>query len=222
MKQKRDPFRGAMMMYRPAGATYAFIATPGKGCQPVALRCRAPELLMLNPDLNLPPATVHMRAFGEESKHLFFALVESGELEHLRPRQFELLVAAVLYQAGWEPYVTPSTRDGGRDVIAVRVTNSGPVILVAEAKKTALVGPGAIQRLESVRRRDGAMRALVVTTGTFSEQAKAEVRDHWRRTVGLVDGRKLVRWARGMATLAKKRIAAEGVPEFCGTEAFPM
>jgi len=152
---------------------------------------------------------VHLRAFGEEPRRLFFALIESGEVEHLRPRQFEILVAAVLYQAGWEPYVTPSSRDGGRDVIAVRVTRSGAAFLVAEAKKTPLVGPGAVQRLESVRRRDGAMRGLVFTTGTFSAQTKTEVRDHWSRSIGLVDGRKLVRWARAMAALARKRIAEE-------------
>jgi hypothetical protein len=196
----RAALRGkVLMMSRPAGARYAFVVTANGMCEGVPVRWKAPELLMVNPDLNLPPATAHLRTFGAEPARLLAMVLRTGTPDHLTPRQLEVLVATLFDLGGFDAYVTPRSRDGGRDVIAVSRLRERWVTVIAEAKKKALVPPGDVQRLEAVRRRDRASGAMMVTTGRFSKQTMEEVRQNWHRTIDLVDGEELVRRARAIA-----------------------
>jgi hypothetical protein len=61
-----------------------------------------------------------------------------GKPEHvdrLDPRSFEVIVADVIRERGWEVDLTKQTRDGGYDILAIRSDACGfPVRLLIECK----------------------------------------------------------------------------------------
>ena len=94
----------------------------------------------------------------------------------LPPRKFEELVAAVFKQSGFEVELTPETRDGGIDVIAVRNDKLiGRELHFIECKRYLpdnTVGIGVVQRLLGVVEQHRATKGVVVTTSSFSKDAK--------------------------------------------------
>jgi HJR/Mrr/RecB family endonuclease len=60
------------------------------------------------------------------------------ELDEIRPRQFEELIAEILASFGWEVRLTPPTKDGGYDIYAITKDVSGKRIpWLIECKKYA-------------------------------------------------------------------------------------
>jgi HJR/Mrr/RecB family endonuclease len=98
---------------------------------------------------------------------------------------------------GYETCLTPATRDGGRDVIAV-LPGTLPVLVVAEAKKMRLVEPALVHSLVAVRDRDNAHMGLIATTGRFSQRTKDEVFRKWKRWVELRDGEQFIAWIQSL------------------------
>ncbi|HWR50753.1 MAG TPA: restriction endonuclease [Bryobacteraceae bacterium] len=103
------------------------------------------------------------------------------EIFHLDGRQFEELVAELLTRQGFEVRLTPATRDGGKDLYALKKTGLGTVLYVAECKKYAphrRVGIEVVQRLYGVVQAEKLTGGLVVTTSGFSRDATT-----WQETV---------------------------------------
>ncbi len=99
------------------------------------------------------------------------------ELMHsLSPRKFEELVAAVFRQSGFDVELTPETRDGGVDIIAVRhdslVGNEMHLIECKRYLPHNTVGIGVVQRLLGVVEQHRATKGVVMTTSSFSKDAK--------------------------------------------------
>lgn len=97
-------------------------------------------------------------------------------LHSLPPRKFEELVAAVFKQNGFSVELTPETRDGGIDIIAVRRDALvGQELHLIECKRYLpynAVGIGVVQRLLGVVEQHRATKGVVVTTSSFSKDAK--------------------------------------------------
>ncbi|MDD2721740.1 MAG: restriction endonuclease [Gallionella sp.] len=97
-------------------------------------------------------------------------------LHSLPPRKFEELVAAVFRNNGFEVELTPETRDGGIDIIAVQKNGfGGSTLHLVECKRYLpenKVGIGIVQRMLGVVEQHRATQGLIVTTSSFSHDAE--------------------------------------------------
>lgn len=149
-------------------------------------------------DITIPASSVHIALVQEAVGKLFEQAVAIGTLEHLTPRELEEVLAELLRREGFEAILTPQTRDGGRDVVAIK-PGPLPMVVLAEAKKMRLVPPALVHSLEAVRQRDRAHVGLLATTGRFSLATRAEATKHWARWIELRDGAELIAWMRARA-----------------------
>ncbi len=106
-------------------------------------------------------------------------------LHELSGRRFEELIAHLLEKAGYEVQLTPPTRDGGRDILAVLKLAGGNILTVVECKRFARhrrIGPDIVHRLLWVAdRHDNASHAMLTTTSSFTRGARELERKYqWR------------------------------------------
>jgi len=120
----------------------------------------------------------------------------------LPPRKFEELVAAVFKQGGFEVELTPETRDGGIDIIAVRKGGLiGQELHFIECKRYLphnTVGIGVVQRLLGVVEQHRATKGVVVTTSSFSKDAKL-VAENTRHRLELSEYQQVSSWLASFA-----------------------
>jgi hypothetical protein len=118
-------------------------------------------------------------------------------LYSISPREFEELVAEVLAGLDWEVSLTPSTKDGGHDILAVvRTAGDVEVRIIVECKRYGAdhsVGIPAVQKLLGVKQYIGATKALLVTTSQFTADAQRLAQDH-SFEIELIDRNKLLAW----------------------------
>lgn len=97
-------------------------------------------------------------------------------LHSLPPRKFEEIIASVFRQSGFDVELTPETRDGGIDIIAVRKDGLvGNGLHLIECKRYLphnTVGIGVVQRLLGVVEQHRATKGIVVTTSSFTRDAR--------------------------------------------------
>jgi hypothetical protein len=114
----------------------------------------------------------------------------------LPARKFEELVAEFLNRDGLEVYVTPESRDGGRDILAFAQTPIGRHLYLVECKRYSPdrpVGISIVQRLYGVVTHEKATAGLIVTTSRFSATALAFAETN-RHQIGLKDYNDLKNW----------------------------
>ncbi|MDR4462316.1 MAG: restriction endonuclease [Nitrospirales bacterium] len=107
----------------------------------------------------------------------------------LDPRKFEELVAELLRDKGYEVTLTPRSRDGGRDIIAIKREDIGSALTLVECKRYAgnnKVGVDVVRGLYGVVEVDRATKGLVATTSYFTKDAKV-FRDKVPYRLGLAD-----------------------------------
>jgi len=117
----------------------------------------------------------------EINRALYSHLSKHPELMHdLSPRKFEEFIADILKDMGYEVELTPQTRDGGRDILAVFRTPIAKILTVVECKKyrsDRKVGLDIVERFfHVIDRKDNASCGLVATTSSFSPDAQALAR----------------------------------------------
>lgn len=92
------------------------------------------------------------------------------------PRKFEELVASIFKNNGFQVELTPETRDGGIDIIAIRHDIiTGNTLHLIECKRHLpenKVGIGVVQRMMGVVEVHRATQGLIVTTSDFSREAR--------------------------------------------------
>ena len=95
-----------------------------------------------------------------------------SSMYELSPQKFEELVADILRDQGYVVEITQSTRDKGRDILAVFNTPQGEILTVVECKKYRLdrkIGVSIVERfIHVIRETDKANKGLIVTTSEFS------------------------------------------------------
>jgi HJR/Mrr/RecB family endonuclease len=117
-------------------------------------------------------------------------------LHSMNPRAFEELVAELLFGEGFEVTLTPKTRDGGRDVIAIEHTAAGQHLYLVECKRHASDRPVSVdivRALYGVVEQEKATGGLLVTTSHFSSHAW-KFRDRVSYRMALRDYDALVAW----------------------------
>ena len=96
------------------------------------------------------------------------------ELLHLSHREFESFVADLWSRFGFEVELTKQTRDGGRDVIAIRRAEAQIRFLI-ECKRWSpnqRVGVQVVRQLFAVKADERATKAILATTSYFTKDAK--------------------------------------------------
>jgi restriction system protein len=91
------------------------------------------------------------------------------ELDGLTGEAFETRVSGLLRGLGYKTEITNATGNAGADIIALRRQKT---TLVQTKHQTAEVGVEAIQEAIASRQHFAADSALVVTTSTFTPQAR--------------------------------------------------
>ena len=126
-------------------------------------------------------------------------------LHSLPPRKFEELVASVFRQSGFEVELTPESRDGGIDIIAVQRDGfAGSSLHLIECKRYLphnTVGIGVVQRLLGVVEQHRATKGIVVTTSSFTCDAMV-VAESARHRLVLNEYSKVAAWLAGFTNPA--------------------
>jgi hypothetical protein len=105
-------------------------------------------------------------------------LVDEGRIEHatllaLTPRQFEEFIAEIWSRFGYTVELTARTRDGGRDVVAIKRAEAEVRYLI-ECKRYSpvhKVGVQFVRALYGVKNDEKATKAFMATTSTFTSGA---------------------------------------------------
>lgn len=106
---------------------------------------------------------------------IFKVLQTENEIYNISPREFEIIVAEIFKQQGYEVELTPETRDGGCDIIATKSIGGIPFMLLVECKRYAKgnpVGVSLVRSLLGVQEDRKANKAILVTTSRFTKEAK--------------------------------------------------
>ena len=96
-------------------------------------------------------------------------------LYQLSPREFEEFIAELFASFGYQVQLTARTRDGGRDLVAVRSEHGLLSKLLVECKRFARdrpVGISYVRELYAVKTLERATKAILATTSTFSRDAR--------------------------------------------------
>ena len=108
-------------------------------------------------------------------------LVKPAIIDSLDPRFFEELIGSLYSRLGFEVLLTKRTRDGGRDIVAVGESANSLIKFIVECKRyrrDRKVGIAPVQRLWGVKMSEGATKAVLATTSTFTSGAKKFERQH--------------------------------------------
>ena len=120
-----------------------------------------PKIIALIPDL--------------ESELILYLKKHPEFLYEISPRKFEELVAEIFKNQGFNVELTPQTRDGGYDIIAVENNLlTGKNIYLIECKKYSMdntVGIGVIQRMLGVVTQQKVNKGIIATTSLFTKDA---------------------------------------------------
>jgi restriction system protein len=112
------------------------------------------------------------------NEELLKQLSTSPKLMHtLESRKFEELVARLLEDQGCEVTLTKRTRDGGYDVLGRMKSGPADLLFLAECKRYApenKVGVEVVRGLYGVTEAHRANLGLVITTSTFTRDAREE------------------------------------------------
>jgi HJR/Mrr/RecB family endonuclease len=121
---------------------------------------------------------------------------EPDSIYTLTPRKFEELIADLLADLGYDVELTPATRDGGKDILAYMTTPHGKLLCLVEAKKHRRdrpVGVELVRQLYGTLTDADANSAMLVTTSSFSKEAKAFQKRHQYK-LALRDYTNIIKW----------------------------
>lgn len=126
---------------------------------------------------------VNIEIYNLERKIVEQLVKRPDDLYKLASRQFEELVCALLSDMGYEVKLTPETRDGGRDIIAVARTSIGELLTIVECKRYRAENPVSVSEIRSflftVRESDRASCGMFATTSYFSRDAANLAADYF-------------------------------------------
>jgi restriction system protein len=118
------------------------------------------------------------------------------DLLRISPRDFEMVLAELLTDMGWEVELTKATRDGGKDILAYMNTSIGRLLCLVEAKqyrKDRKIGVDLVRTLYGTLCDYQANSAMMVTTSTFSRDAH-EFQQRHQYQLSLRDYTDVVTW----------------------------
>lgn len=95
-------------------------------------------------------------------------------LREIRPREFEKFVVELFEDEGYTVVLTPSSRDGGKDLYVTKVDKAANIRFVVECKRYRppnKVGVHIVRQLYGVVQRERVSGGIIVTTSYFTRDA---------------------------------------------------
>ncbi|MGC4128692.1 MAG: restriction endonuclease [Bergeyella sp.] len=103
---------------------------------------------------------------------LYEIYFNNEKLYKISPREFEKVVAELLYNNGFEVEITKQTRDNGYDILALKhIDNLSPIKYLVECKRykpSRKIGVEIIRSFKEVIQTEQANKGLIVTTSYFT------------------------------------------------------
>lgn len=167
----------------------------------------SPIYLIPEPEIIVPENNIitDLSAIHDTIPRLIEYLKRSPQDIHLiDPREFEEVIAEIFRDKGFSVALTPRTRDGGKDVIAIENNDLGiESKYFIECKRyspTNKVGVDIVRSLYGVQNsRDSANKSIIATTSTFTSGARKfaeeETRSRWE--MSLKDYSDVISWIDG-------------------------
>jgi restriction endonuclease Mrr len=95
-------------------------------------------------------------------------------MRQLHHRKFEELIAEIFKSKGYDVTLTPQTRDGGKDIIALYKSPFGHQMFIVECKKYDEDNKGVelVRGLYGVKTVERATKGILVTSSTFTKDAR--------------------------------------------------
>jgi len=155
------------------------------------------EELPIGPDILLVSNFVWSKLIKDLSKR-------PGQLRSISHRAFEELIAHLFEEFGYLVELTSQTRDGGRDIIAIRNAEVDCKYLIEckHPRTEAKIGIATIRELFAVKVDEKATKAILATTSYLTRDAQLFVERHkWELEAHDFDG--VMEWVR---TVGAKRI----------------
>jgi len=148
-----------------------------------------------------------------------YLAMHPNAIYEIQPRRFELLVAELLTDMGYEVELTPETHDGGRDILAVMNLPLGKILTLVECKRyrpDRKVGIDIVRQfLWVLDREDRASCGVIATSSYFSAEAAATQDEHkWR--LALRDFESLREWLGQYGTWTRSSTRGIWVPTLPG------
>ena len=121
-------------------------------------------------------------------------------IRNIGRRDFELIVAELVRRKGFKVEVTKKTRDGGKDIIAIKNISGIPIKIIVECKHPDYGNPVGVDIGRSLygvhNSKNGPNKSLLVTSSYLTKDARNfvanEVNSAWE--IGLYDFEDLRRW----------------------------
>lgn len=108
-------------------------------------------------------------------EQIIMDIAQNRELIYdISPREFEEVIERVLQDEGFETKLTPQTRDGGCDIVAIKYEMEKPVVFYVECKhfgRQNTVGVNIVRSLYGVQSADQINKAILITTGHITRDA---------------------------------------------------
>ncbi len=130
-------------------------------------------------------------------------------LYQIEPRVFEELIAGVFSMHGFSVELTKQTRDGGKDIIAIRSDLGIKSKYLIECKRyfrNIPVRVELVRNLYGVQRQSGANKSILATTSYFTPDAIkfAKTKNTTEWAMDLKGYKDIVAWIRGTNLLRRK------------------
>jgi restriction system protein len=138
---------------------------------------------------------------------LKFWLQNPQDLRLIDRRKFEELVAELFNGFGYEVELTKRTRDGGKDIVAIKRNAEADVKYLIECKRPnpgKPVGVKTVRELHSVKITEGATKAILATTTHFTHDAKQLFEQH-RWELELRDFESIQQWIAEYLRIQRRR-----------------
>lgn len=106
---------------------------------------------------------------------------EPNLIFEISPRKFEEIIAELFFKKGFEVELTKQTRDGGRDIVAIKKEMDVKTKYLIECKRYAMkrkISVGVVQRLLGVKVAESANKAILATTSDFTKDARRFAHSH--------------------------------------------
>jgi hypothetical protein len=116
----------------------------------------------------------------------------------LNPRLFEKLVAELFRAKGYDVELGPGRKDGGVDIRAFLRSDIGALLTLIQCKRygpTHKINVDVVRQMYGVLHRDNATAGIIVTTSTFTREARSEQQQLEHR-IHLAEYADLTKWLR--------------------------
>lgn len=141
-----------------------------------------------------------LRDVNEELYNYFLLNPES--IFEISPRKYEELVADIFKNSGYDVELTPSTGDGGYDIIAIqnnKLTGCKKYLIECKRyKRERKVGIGVVRNLYGIVNLESATKGIITTTSSYTKGAK-ELAKNNQYKINLLDYNNLRDWVKSMS-----------------------